>query len=431
MFLYKRIRRFNLILIVSILVNSYTSAQVPDSIYVPNIKTVQLFGSLDQLSFPLINLNSQDRLDLHFDDMDADVKYYYYTLQLCDYNWMPANLSEFDYLKGFTQVRISTYRNSSLSNIRYTHYMATLPERNMMPTRSGNYLVKVFLDGDTSKLVFTKRMVVVENRSTIQARVVQPYNAEFFRTHQKIQFSVNISGLDPFNASQQVKVVILQNNRWDNAVQNIKPTFIRNNSLEYSTEDKLVFPAGKEWRWLDIRDFHLQSDRVARAEYGKRSTEIFVKPDMDRSAQKYVYYRDRNGKYSIENTVNINPFWQGDYATVHFSFVPPDKIPYSNKDIYLAGQLTDYHLNDSTKMHFNIEKGQYEGQLYMKEGYYDYTYILKDNLNGTILELEGNYFETENDYTILVYYRSFSDRSDQIIGISRINSRSDNPGFSF
>ncbi len=420
-----------LLILLCLLLPIITRAQVADTIYAKNIRTVQLYPTGDQLGFPLVNLNSNDQLELHFDDLDGDVKYYYYTIQHCNYDWTPSNLSEFDYLKGFTQMRISTYRNSSLAYTRYTHYQAMLPDRSLLPTKSGNYLVKVFLDGDQKKLVLTRRMMVVENKSSIKAQIVQPYNAQYFRTHQKVQFNVNINGLDAFNANQQVKVVILQNGRWDNAITNLPPTFIRGNGLEYNLEERMVFQGGKEWRWLDIRYFHLQSDRVLRAEYGKQETSIYLKPDVERSGQRYVYYRDRNGKYTIENTININPFWQGDYAMVHFSFLPADHVAYLGKDLYISGALTDYKLNEQTRMTFNAEKGVYEGQLFLKEGYYDYGYQLVDRTDGTRNELDGNYYETENDYTILIYYKSFLDRSDQLIGVSRINSRSDNPGFSF
>src|SRR4029079_1992524 len=133
--------------------------------------------------------------------------------------------------KGFTQMRINNYRFSSIAYTRYTHYQAMIPDRNCLPTRSGNYLLKVFLDGDTSKLVFTKRLLVLNNKSTVGARVTQPFLPENFRTHQKIQFNININGLNTFSATQQIKVVVLQNNRWDNALINIPPTFIRGTTL--------------------------------------------------------------------------------------------------------------------------------------------------------------------------------------------------------
>ncbi|MEO6330837.1 MAG: DUF5103 domain-containing protein [Ginsengibacter sp.] len=410
---------------------SIISAQTADSIYLNNIKTVRFHNYGDQLSLPVINLNSSDLTELHFDDMDVRVKYYYYTFQLCNEDWTPVNLSQFDYIKGFTQMRINNYRFSSIAYTRYTHYQAIIPERNCVPTRSGNYLLKVFLDGDTSKLAFTKRLLVLNNKSTIGARVIQPFLPEFFRTHQKIQFSININGLNTVSAAQQIKVVVLQNNRWDNALINIPPTFIRGTTLEYNTENT-VFAAGKEWRWLDLRDFRLQSDRVKTADYKKNSTDIYVRQDVERQGEKYLYYRDLNGMYITETTQSLNPYWQSDYAMVHFTFMPPGNNVYPNKDVYLFGQLTNYNLADSLRMSFNAEKGAYETQLFLKQGYYSYTYMAVNKNNPpNHFDVDGNYYETENSYTILVYFRDFAGRADELIGVSAINSRTDKPGFGF
>src|SRR5664279_1187413 len=237
---------------------------------------------------PVIKLNSGDQAELHFDDIDTDVKYYYYTYQLCNNDWTPVSVNQFDYMKGFTQMRINTYRFSSLALTRYTHYQAVIPDKSSYPTRSGNYMLKVYLNGDTSQLAFTKRLLVIDNKASILAKIIQPYNPDLFRTHQRVQFTVDIKGLDAFNASQQVKVVILQNYRWDNALRNFPPTFIRGTTLEYNSENIGIFPGGKEWRWLDITDFHLQSDRVLTAEYNKKSTEIFLRADGSREGQRYI-----------------------------------------------------------------------------------------------------------------------------------------------
>jgi len=414
----------SLILIIS----NGASAQIPDAVYAPNIKTVQLFPYGNQLAYPTMSLNSSDRLELHFDDMTNSVRNYSYTFQLCNADWTPALLSQFDYIKGFSQVRLTTYRVSSVAFTRYIHYQAALPDRNCVPTKAGNYILKVFRDGDTSKLLFTKRMLVIRDLASAPAQVLQPFNGQLFRTHQKLQFKVNIGeALNIQNAQQQVKVVILQNNRWDNAVQNIKPTFVSRNTLEYNLETDAVFPAGKEWRWIDLRSFRLQSDRVATAKYSTSATEIFVKPDADRSQQRFNFFRDMNGAYRIETTESINPLWQGDYATVHFSFVPPGNT-LMTRDIFLLGKLTDYNLNDSAKMKFNVEKGVYEKTLFLKQGYYDYSYVTIDpgdpkHVAGFDLT-EGNYWETENEYTILVYYRGLAERYDELIGITRVNSLS-------
>ncbi len=421
-----------LLLTLATLFTISSFAQIPDAVYKDNIKAVRFHMYGNQQSLPVYNMNSGDQLELNFDDLDANVKSYYYSFQLCDYNWQPVDISPFLYIKGFTQQRIATYRYSSIALTRYTHYEAILPDRNTTLTLSGNYLLKVFLDGDTSKLAFTRRLLVLDQKAAISAKVVQPFMPQLFKTHQKIQFSTNITGLNTFSAAQQVKVVILQNNRWDNALKDIVPTFVRGNTLEYNTENNCIFPGGKEWRWLDLRSFHLQSDRVAKADYKKNATEMFLFTDADRSAQKYVYFKDLNGMYLVETYETINPYWQGDFATVHFSLAAPNGTPYADKDIYLAGQLTNYEFNDKTKMVYDNEKGVYECSAFLKQGYYNYTYIAVDKNNPSQRrDLEGDYWETENSYTILIYYKSFTDRTDQLIGVGKINSRTDQPGFSF
>ena len=401
--------------------------QIPDAVYSDRIKSVQLHPYGNQLGYPIIRLNSAEQLELHFDDLDANVKNYSYTFQLCNSDWTPVMLSHFDFIKGFSQVRLNTYRMSSVAFTRYTHYQAMIPDRNCVPSRSGNYILKVFLNGDTSKLVITKRMMVVQELSIIKAEIQQPFNGQLFRTHQKVQFRVNLNEqLNVVNAIQQVKVVIMQNNRWDNAVTDIRPTFFSRTTLEYNTENDCVFPAGKEWRWVDLRSFRLQSERIANAKYSNTSTEIFVKPETDRREQRFNFYRDANGQYQIEPSENINPLWQADYATVHFTFVPPGNSPYPTKDLYVFGQLTNYNLSDAAKMTFNTSKGVYESSFFLKQGYYDYTYVtVERNAKKRIASFdatEGNLWETENNYTILVYYRPLAGRADELIGITSVNS---------
>ena len=411
---------------------TFCNGQEVERILKPNILTAQLHKYGNPQGLPVYILNTDTRLQLGFDDTDGNVKSYYYTYVLCDYNWVPVNLNVFDYIKGFTQNRISTYRYSSLSFTRYTYYQAILPERNSVPTRSGNYLLKVFLDGDTSKLVFTKRMLVVDPKASITGAVVQPFTPQLFNTHQKLKFSALVSGINSFSAAQQVKVVILQNNRWDVAQRDIPPTFVRGSSLEFNSENFAIFPGGKEWRWLDLRSFRLQSDRVERGIYNKSSTELFLKTDIDRSTQRYVYYPDLNGMYVTTTFESINPLWQGDYATIHFSLATPDNKPYVGRSVYVAGQFTGYDLSYQWKMNFNDSLKRYELPAFLKQGYYNYTYItVDDNDARSRLELEGNYFETENLYTVLIYYKSFTDRSEQLIGIGEFNSRNDRPGFTF
>ena len=409
-----------------LIIPNFGSAQIEEEIRMQQVKAVQLYMFGNQLSYPMLELNSGDRMELHFDDLDADIKNYSYTYQLCNADWTPASVSSFDFINGFQQQRISTYRMSNVALTRYTHYQAVLPDRSCAPRVSGNYILKVFLDGDTSKLAFARRFVVFENRAIISAKVVQPFDPNYFRTGQKVEFTVNTKNLDIVNAGQQMSVSILQNYRWDNAALQLRPVFMTNNILQYNTETQAVFPAGKEWRWLDLRSLRLQSDRVDSGHYFKNSTEIFVKPTASRSSQQFNFYGDHNGMYYLETLDNFNPLWQGDYAIVHFTYVPAGNSPFVNKDLYLFGELTNYGKDPEAKMHFNAEKGVYETAILLKQGYYDVGYATLENRQGknlfTFDETEGNYWETENNYTILVYYRPLGGRWDQLVGLTRINS---------
>jgi hypothetical protein len=403
-----------------------SNAQNPDVTYMPNIQGIKLFLQGNQLGYPIINLNSGDLLELHFDDLDARVKNYYYTFELRNADWSPVNLSTFDYLKGFSQVRLNQYRVSSIALAKYIHYQAILPDRNCVPSKSGNYLLKVYLDGDPNKLAFTRRVLVVDKIADVGVQIVQPFNSELFRTHQKIQFAVNMRQLNMVSPQQQVKAVVLQNYRWDNAKMNLPPTFIRSNSLEYNSEEQLVFPAGKEFRWADLRSFRFQSERIAKADYSKTNSEVFLQPDPERTQQRFMNFRDYNGFYWIESTDVSNPWWQGDYAAVHFTFVPNGNQPYPNKKVFVVGEMNKYNTDDTCAMTYNATQGVYEKTLYLKQGYYTYTYVTKDagnrNTVSSTEQTDGNNWETENDYTVLIYYRSLSGRHDELIGIGNINS---------
>lgn len=402
-------------------------AQLPDHIYQPNISSVKLFRSGDMYSYPAIALNSGDQLELHFDDLDADYKNYYFTFQLCNADWSISNLQSFDFIKGFQSTRITNYRNASISQTRYTHYQASLPDRSSVPTRSGNYLLKVFRNNDTSSLFFTKRFLVIDNKISIGAQLKQPFSAQLFMTDQRIQIAINtansqINTLSP----QDLKVSVLQNYSWPTAAFIDRPTIYRGNYFEYN-DDVTSFPAGREWRWADLRSLRLMSDRMLRMKDSAGQLQVFIKPDGERRQQVYVYYRDINGLFTIENSDGNNPFWQSDYANVHFTYVPPGGKPYAGKEVYLFGELTNYASNDNARMIFNEEKGVYEQKLFLKQGFYNYSYITtnagkKPGNRFSFDNTEGNFTNTENIYTILVYYRPFGARADELIGVTQLNS---------
>ncbi|RYY93508.1 MAG: DUF5103 domain-containing protein, partial [Chitinophagaceae bacterium] len=392
---------------------------------VGRIYSAKLHRPGDQSSFPLLSLGSADVLELHFDDLDGDVKNYYYAFQLCNADWTPSILHAFEYTRGFQNVRINNYRISSITSTRYTHYQATVPDRNTAPTRSGNYLLKVFINGDTSQLAFVKRFVVADNKAGVALQVQEPFNARYFRTYQKLNIGVR-TGKQMTNFSpQDLKVVILQNYNWRTAQMIDRPTIYRGDYYEYSDESITAMPAGMEWRWVDLRSLRLMSDRVERLDTRSDTTQVYVKPDAPRNGQIRVYYRDLNGRYSIEAMDNVNPFWQSEYGTVHFTFAPPGGKAFEGQDVYLFGELTEYAEGGRGLMTFNEEKGVYETGLFLKQGFYNYTYVtLPQGKPGypDYGPTEGNNWATENNYTVLVYYRPFGARADELVGAGTVSS---------
>lgn len=418
----------NIIILFLLLSTGFgADAQIPDHNYRDNIQGIKLSRAGDMLSYPIIRLNSGDQLDLHFDDLDADVKNYYYTFQLCNADWTPSNLMPFDYLQGFQSNRLNTYRSSSMALTRYTHYQAQFPERNMSPKRSGNYLLKVFLNNDTSQICFTRRFLVVENRISISAQVRQPFDSRYSQTDQRIQVALNTANARiNLMSPQDIKVVVLQNNSWFNSITSAKPNIYRGNYFEYN-DDVFSFQAGREWRWLDIRSMQLMGDRVERMQEQNRQMHVYVRPDQERRQLTYNLYDDIDGLFMFENRDRNNPLWQSDYAWTHFTYVPPNNQAYPGQDLYLYGELTQFKADENSRMEFNSEKGVYEKTLFLKQGFYNYNYITlnsrpdrNDNLSYTFTE--GNFAVTENRYTVLVYFRAFGGRADELLGIAEVNS---------
>ena len=389
------------------------------------IRSVQLYRSGDPTSLAALPLGATDGMELHFDDLDNRVRNYYYTFQLCNVDWTPSNLNPFDYLRGFQNIRITNYRNSSLAMTRYIHYQAPVPDRNCYPTRSGNYLLRVFLDNDTSKTVFTRRMVIYDNKAEITAQVQQPFNATLFRTAQKLNVGVKIDSRVQVMSPNDLKVVILQNNNWQTSLFLDRPTIYRGNYFEYSDEAVTAMSAGREFRWVDLRSLRLKSDRVASINNRGDTTKVEVRADPNRRDQVYVYYRDLNGSFTIEALENINPYWQGDYAEVKFTYVPAGNRQLQGEDLYLFGQMTNWAADTSGRMEFNKELGVYERTLFLKQGFYNYVYVSKPTSGKGPLDfgsLEGNYFGTENTYTVLIYNRPFGARADELIGAATLSS---------
>jgi len=392
--------------------------------YKSNIQTVQLHETSFDANPAILELNSGNLLELSFDDLDFDKKSYSISFEHCTANWESSNLMSTEFINGFFEANILNYSFSTNTIQKYTHYSISFPQTNINFTKSGNYIVYVYQDNDKQKLILTKRFMIFENKVTLLATTRQALGNDEQYEKQHIDFSILSSGYELTNPFTDLKVIMTQNNRWDNAVNDIKPTFTEPTKLTYSLDDKSTFNGGNEFRYFDTRSLRTYTERVNNIYRDSVSKyHIELKTDELKTFKNYSFYNDLNGSYLIKNKDMIgNPDIEADYAWVHFFF--PYNNAQSEGNFYVLGKLTEWKTNKNNRLTYNYKKIGYECKLFLKQGYYNYNYVFlsDDKKGGDETLTEGNHWETENDYTIYVYHRKRGTYYDQLIAVKRLNS---------
>lgn len=391
--------------------------------YKENIKTVQLAPQGAELAFPIIELNGEDKLQLSFDDLDADRKTYNYTLIHCDASWNPTNMVHSDYLLGFHDELITDYKFSFNSIQRYTHFNLVFPTEGIKITKSGNYIIKVFQDYDDQNVVLTRRFLVYDKKVDVvgTAKVATIINDRY--TKQEVDFNINNPDFEINDPFENLKVTLLQNQRFDNAITSLKPTFTKPGQLVYDYDEGNVFNGGNEFRYFEDKVFNAPNERISRFVFDeKKQNNVYLLPEEKRAFKRYSSMRDINGSYVIRTLAGYDGATDADYAYVHFSL--PCEAPIENANVYVFGALSNWNYLPEFKMNYDTSFSAYVASPYLKQGYYNYSYVVLKN-GETIADestFEANHYETENDYYILVYYKTFGTYYDQLIGYKRLNS---------
>jgi hypothetical protein len=396
-----------------------------DHVYLKNIKTIQLSPDPSILAPPMISLNSDEKLFLGFDDLDGDYKVYSYTIIHCNAKWEPSNILVSEYLDGFAENPITDYSFSRSTIQRYTHYKAEFPNEGIKLTKSGNYLLEVYTDNNTEKIAFTRRFMVYESKVSIDVSIHAPTIVENRNFKQEVDFNINYTPGEITNPYGEIFPVVMQNSRWDNAVIGLQPQFVKDQQLIYDYDDVNVFRGGSEFRWFDTRSLRYQSDRIQSIKRDSTTSiyNVWLLPDEKRTYKRYVGTNDINGKYLIKTTDGGSDDLDGDYAWVHF-FLPWDP-PTTEGNIYVFGAFSDWQCQPACKMKYNYTLKGYETSVFLKQGYYNYEYVLLRDNDKAVDDFftEGMHQETENDYTILVYFRKQGSWVDELIGVRRANSK--------
>jgi hypothetical protein len=399
-----------------------TTAQNFDYNYSEFVSSVRFYPDDSEIDYPILELGGVRKLILEFDDLEADNKQYFYKIIHCNFDWTPSeDIGALDYIDGFQENRFYESTASFNTRIDYTHYMLKLPNDDVKFKLSGNYLLKVYVNDDENDLVLTRRFVVFEPQMKVVPSVRRTATAASARSYQELSFRVEHAGIYITQPSADIKVAVLQNGRWDNAISGIKPTFIQEEAIIYDLMGLVSFPGFKEFRPLDLRTYRHRGQQVETLEQISNGFKIKLFPDYSRNLSAYLFTSDLNGKYIIASHDNPAANERGEYALVNFSLKTSE---FPNHDLYIFGGLSDFQLYPKFKMTYNADNESYEAEVLLKNGFYDFYYVAQEKKSEKIdLQLiEGSTFETENDYLFFVYYRKYGGRYDQLVAFNKTSS---------
>lgn len=398
----------------------------PDYVNVPYIRFPEIYIDGAVQTMPIIELHSNQRLRISFDDLNQGTERYSYQVLHCNYDWIPSDLVFMQYINGFETYEIFDYKFSTNTTQPYTRYWFYFPNEFMRPTIPGNYIMRVFKTDNPDETVFTRRFMVVEQRVGIDAKVRYASDVQKRNTHQEVYFTLNTGGLTIQDAYNDLKVVIMQNNRWDNIKYNIPPQYMSPGKYVYNyANGETTFPAGNQYRFLDLKTLMLIVEPISKILIDNGKYHILLRPDIIKTYRNFQMLPDINGRYVIYNQDTYGTSIDPDYAYVYFSL--PADFPFEEGDVYLTGGFTMGQLFEPYKMQYNEKYRMYELVTQLKQGYYNYMYVVKNKKTGeSITSLtEGDFAETENDYTIFVYIRQPGDMTHKLYGVAHINSLRD------
>lgn len=383
-----------------------------DNTYEPQIKTVQCYPNQPtegNFLLPAVGRMDTQNLLLEFDDLRDQRSNYYLKLIHCNFDWSKSTLMDLDFIHDYNEVPINDYSFSLNTHIPYVHYRAAIPTVKI----PGNYVAIIYRDGNRQDLILSKRVVIFDSRVDLAPDNEISGLGNIRSTNQALNFMINYGRTEIINPMGSIHVVIRQNQRWDNAKIDVKPSFIREdiNQLEYRFFDMdNTFQAGNEFRFVDFRSLNYPGQNTLRLDKSHKPFELFVNIDGPRTFQSYGQYMDLNGNFYPDNAdYPQEPWVSANYLQVNFSLQsPPVK-----GDLFVIGAFNGWARTEENKMLY--DQGMYSKRILMKQGFYNYQFwVNSSDSEGN--QLEGNHFQTENMYEVLVYYRPFQPNADLLIG---------------
>lgn len=386
--------------------------------YLDVIRTVQFFPQGEESSLPILTLGSSERLRVSFDDLRGDVRSYYFSIEHCDADWQPSRLHAMDYAIGFNEDSVEDHRTSQGTFQNYTHYSFNFPNEYIAPKVAGNYLLKVYENADKDRLILTRKFYVVRPLIHVDAKVGPSMRNQNRLSHQKLDVSIRSSALTISDPHRDVQIHVFQNQREDNMQVLTKPMFMSNQEIKYNSSETLDFPGNNEFRYVDLRSSKSASSQILSLDIDTALHAILF-TDRDNSHAAYASTFDENGKFFIRNMDNADENYQSDYAYVTFSLQTSQE---PNGGIFVVGGFNNYKREAENQLQYDEESGVWKVTLPLKQGLYDYEYVIETRDGQVQTDAFSNsFYDTGNDYLVLVYYRRTGTYWDEILGVGRLS----------
>ena len=383
-----------------------------------DIHTLQVVAGDRWQEMPVIGLGSSESVCISFDELSHTYRRFTYRVEHCEWDWsVSEDLLMSEYVEGFAEgLTIEEWNRSSGTTQLYSHYELRLPNKDCRVLLSGNYRVSIYDDNGSDEPVIRAYFMVCEGSVRTRMGIRTDTDKDINGRHQQVEMSIDFGGLRVQRPESQLHTVVLQNGRWDNARTDVAPRSVRGDGLEWNHCDEYVFDAGNEYRKYEILDVQHPTMGIDRIRWDGSSYHVY--PWLCEPRRNYVYDEDANGAFYVRNAENIGNDLCSEYVYVHYALKCDGRL---RGDVYVNGQWTNDWLTPEYRMTYNEAEDQYEITLLQKQGYYNYQFLLVSP-EGKVSSLptEGDFFETENCYQALVYYRELGGRTDRLVGFQQV-----------
>ncbi len=401
-----------LLLFPTLLLSQAVEVSPPDF-----IKTIKFKSNTTQGQLPILKLG--EPLILEFDALNANEEDFYYVIEYFNFDWTPSILVKGEYLRGLDNQRILEYYNSFNTYQVYSHYKLQIPNiqtRGLL--KSGNYMISIYDEYD--ELMFSRKFMIYEDLVNVGVRVKRSRDVRVIAEKQSVDLVVATNSINFNNPLETIKTLIIQNNNLNTSIDNLKPQYTLGNELIYRYDTESAFWGGNEYFWFENKDVRTSNVGVQFIDL-KDIYQSYLYPNVSRDGQPYTYNPDLNGNFQVTAADRLDTDIEADYTMVHFSLLQEEL---KGKDIHVYGNFNAFAIEPLTRMEFNPESGEYEVSFRLKQGFYNYKYVVVDKETGELDEgaISGDYWQTENNYKVLVYYRDLGARYDKLIGYGEATS---------